>query len=582
MPAPSQTSAADAPSVDPAASRPWLGSYSPGVPAQIDTASLGSIGEYFERTVAAQGARRAFISGATGTSLSYADVDRLSRQLAGYFQKVLRLPAGARVALMMPNLLQYPVCLFGLLRAGYVVVNVNPQYTARELEHQLRDADARAMVVVDLFAHTVQQVRSRVSLEHVVVTGLADAMPWVKRQLGHFLIRHVRKAVPAWDLPGHIPYTRVLQEGASAGFDPVPVAPDDLAFLQYTGGTTGVSKGAMLTHRNILANVEQVRVWFEPFMEADREQISITAIPLYHVFALGACLCFAGLGGTNVLVSDPRNIPAFVKVLRRYRFVSLPAVNTLFNGLLNEPAFASVDFSALRLAVGGGAAIQRPVAERWQQVTGAPLVEGYGLTECSPTVTINPLHREDFSGSIGLPVPSTEISIRSPEGRVLPLGEAGELCVRGPQVMKGYWQRPEETAAVMTPDGYLRTGDMAVMDEQGFIRIVDRIKDLILVSGFNVYPNEIEEVAMSHPLVLEAAAVGEPIDAAAGERVVLFVSRRSDELTEAALIEHCRTQLTGYKVPKVIRFMPELPKSNVGKILRRELRDAARAQSASR
>ena len=556
--------------------RPWLSSYSPGVPPDIDVEALGSIGAYFARAVAEHGDKRAFISGATGTTLTYAELDRLSLKVAGYFQRVLGLPAGSRVALMMPNLLQYPVCLFGLLRAGYVVVNVNPMYTARELEHQLKDSGAAAMVVVDLFAHTVQQVLQRVALKHVVVTGLADAMPWLKRHIGHFLIRRVRKAVPAWELPGYVSYIDMLEQGHGAGFKPVAVVPDDLAFLQYTGGTTGVSKGAMLSHRNILANAQQVRVWFEPFLEAQVEQISITAIPLYHVFALGACLTFAGMGGTNVLVSDPRNIPGFIKVLRRYRFVSLPAVNTLFNGLLNDPAFATVDFSALRLAVGGGAAVQRPVAQRWQQVTGAPLLEGYGLTECSPTVTINPLHLEHFSGTIGLPVPSTDVSIRSPAGVPVPLGEAGELCVRGPQVMQGYWQRPQDTAAVMTEDGFLRTGDMAVMDEQGFIRIVDRIKDMILVSGFNVYPNEIEEVAMMHPDVLEAAAVGEAIDDAAGERVVLYVTRKSDSLSEQALIDHCRTQLTAYKVPKVVRFMPELPKSNVGKILRRELRDAAR------
>ena len=555
------------------ASHPWLASYSPGVPHTIDTDALGSIGEYFERAVSEHGAKRAFVSGATGTTVSYNELDRLSQQVAGYFQHVLKLEPGARVALMMPNLLQYPVCLFGLLRAGYVVVNVNPMYTPRELEHQLKDSGAEAMIVVDLFAHTVQQVIERTALRHVVVTGLADAMPWLKRSVGHFLIRRVRKAVPAYTLPGHVPYLDMLRQGEQSGFRRVSVAPDDLAFLQYTGGTTGVSKGAMLSHRNILANAKQVQVWCEPFLERDIEQISMTAIPLYHVFALGSCLTFAGMGGTNVLVADPRNVPAFIKVLRRYRFVSLPAVNTLFSSLLNDPAFASVDFSALRLAVGGGTAVQRPVAERWQQVTGAPLLEGYGLTECSPTVTINPLHIEAFSGTIGLPVPSTEVSIRSSNGEPMPFGEAGELCVRGPQVMQGYWQRPQETAAVMTADGFLRTGDMAIMDEQGFIRIVDRIKDMILVSGFNVYPNEIEEVAMMHPDVLEAAAVGETVDSAAGERVVLYAARKSPDLTEAALIAHCRTQLTAYKVPREVRFLPELPKSNVGKILRRELRD---------
>ena len=565
--------------IAPPTARVWHASYSPGVPYEIDTEALGSIGDYFERAVAQHGPKRAFVSGATGTTLSYNALDQLSRQVAGYFQSVLKLAPGARVALMMPNLLQYPVCLFGLLRAGYVVVNVNPMYTPRELEHQLKDSGAEAMIVVDMFAHTVEQVRDRTPLRHVIVTGLADAMPWLKRSIGHFVIRQVRKAVPPYELPGHVSYLDMLQQGARNAFQQVSIAPDDLAFLQYTGGTTGVSKGAMLSHRNILANARQVQVWCEPFLETDVEQISITAIPLYHVFALGSCLTFAGMGGTNVLVADPRNIPAFIKVLRSYRFVSLPAVNTLFSSLLNDPAFASVDFTALRLAVGGGTAVQRPVAERWQQLTGTPLLEGYGLTECSPTVTINPLHVEAFSGTIGLPVPSTEVSIRSTDGQPLPLGEAGELCVRGPQVMQGYWQRPQDTAAVMTTDGFLKTGDLAVMDAQGFIRIVDRIKDMILVSGFNVYPNEIEEVAMMHPDVLEAAAVGEATDSAAGERVVLYVARKSESLTQDALIAHCRSQLTAYKVPREVRFLPELPKSNVGKILRRELRDRMTASS---
>ena len=420
----------------------WIQSYSPGVPAQIDVSALGSIASYFDDAVREFGERRAFVSGSTGVAITYRALDRLTRQLAAYFQSVLQLPSGARVAVMMPNLLQYPVCLFGLLRAGYVVVNVNPMYTARELQHQLNDSGAQAMIVVEVFAHTLAKVIANTEVKHVVVTGLADMMPWPKRMLGNFLIRKVKKAVPPYSLPGSVNFLDMLAQGAAAPFKPVAIVSEDLAFLQYTGGTTGVAKGAMLTHGNILANVKQGRVWSEPFLDRNEELISITAIPLYHIFALGGCLGMVGMGGTNVLVVDPRNIPAFVNVLGQYRFVSLPAVNTLFNGLINDPGFAKVDFSKLRFAIGGGAAVQRPVAERWHAITKTPLVEGYGLTECSPTVTVNPFDLKEFNGSIGLPVPSTEVSIRNAEGQELPLGEAGELCVKGPQVMRGY--RSEE------------------------------------------------------------------------------------------------------------------------------------------
>ena len=552
----------------------WLKSYSPGVPVEIDVDALGSIADYFEKSVAQYADRKAYISGATGVALTYRQLDTLSRHVAAYFQSVLRLPKGTRVALMMPNLLQYPVCLFGLLRAGYVVVNVNPMYTTRELEHQLKDSGAEAMVVVELFAHTLSKVIANTPVKHVVVTGLTDMLPWAQRAMGNFVIRKVKKAVPAYHLPGSVGLRHVLARGEAAVFKPVSFKPDDLAFLQYTGGTTGVSKGAMLTHRSVLANVEQGRVWFDPIIDKQEAMVGITAIPLYHIYGLGNCLGGIGTGGTNVLVADPRNTPAFVKVLAKYKFASLPAVNTLFIGLLNDPNFAKLDFSKLLFGVGGGAATQRAVADQWQQVTGTPLLEGYGLTECSPTVACNPFDLKEFSGGIGLPLPSTEVSIRSAEGRELPIGEAGELCVRGPQVMKGYWQRPQETAAVMTDDGFLRTGDMAVMDERGFLKIVDRLKDMILVSGFNVYPNEIEDVVMMHPGVLEAAAVGKP-SAGTGETVKLFVVKKSPELTEAALLAHCRENLTGYKMPREIVFLDELPKSNVGKILRRELRDRA-------
>jgi long-chain acyl-CoA synthetase len=550
----------------------WVKSYSPGVPADIDVAALTSIADYFGEAAARYADRRAFISGATGVAISYRELDLLTRHVAAYFQSVLSLPPGTRVALMMPNLLQYPACVFGLLRAGYVVVNVNPMYTARELEFQLKDSGAEAMIVVELFAHTLEKVIAATSVKHVVVTGLADMLPWPKRVIGNFLVRKLRKAVPAWCLPGSVSFLEMLKRGAAAPFSPVAIAPQDLAFLQYTGGTTGRSKAAMLSHLNILANVKQGQAWSDPFLEQDKELISITAIPLYHIFALGSCLGFVGRGGTNVLVSDPRNIPAFVKVLGKYRFVSLPAVNTLFNGLLNDPGFARVDFSGLRFAIGGGAAVQRPVAERWQAVTRAPLLEGYGLTECSPTVTVNPLDQTEFNGSIGLPMPSTEVSIRDADGRELAVGETGELCVKGPQVMKAYWNRPEETSAVFTSDGFLRTGDVAVMDGKGFLKIVDRLKDMILVSGFNVYPNEIEEVVMMHPGVLEVAAVRK-LDAESGEAVKIYVVKKSPDLTEDMLIRHCRENLTAYKVPRQVEFLDELPKTNVGKILRRELRE---------
>ena len=552
--------------------RIWLKNYPPGVAHEIDADALGSIADYVDSAVAKYAQRKAFISGSTGEALTYQQLDILSLQVAAYFQSVLKLPRGARVALMMPNLLQYPVCLFGLLRAGYVVVNVNPMYTPRELEHQLKDSGAEAMVVVEVFAHTLAKVIASTSVKHVVVTALTDMMPWAKRVIGNFLIRQVKRAVPSYSLPGSTGLRDVLALGSQAVFRPVACKPDDLAFLQYTGGTTGVSKGAMLTHRNVLSNVEQGRVWFDPIIDKTEAMIGITAIPLYHIYALGTCLSGLNAGGTNVLVSDPRNIPAFVKVLSQYKFASLPAVNTLFIGLLNNPNFAKLDFSKLIFGVGGGAATQRTVAEQWQQVTGKPLLEGFGLTECSPTVSVNPYNTNEFRGGIGFPLPSTEVSIRNEEGVELPIGQAGELCVRGPQVMKGYWQRPQETAAVMTADGFLRTGDIAVMEIDGYMKIVDRIKDMILVSGFNVYPNEVEEVVMSHPGVLEVAAVGNKSDGT-GEKIKLFVVKKSPTLTQEMLIAHCRENLTAYKVPREVQFLDELPKSPVGKVLRRELRE---------
>lgn len=556
----------------------WLKSYPAGVPHEIELDDISSVGAYFDDIVARFPERRAFISGATGVALTYMQLDVLSRRVAGYFQVDLGLAPGTRVALMMPNLLQFPVCLLGLLRAGCVVVNVNPMYTPRELKHQLVDSGAEAMIVAEPFAAIVEkainQDREGSALRHVVVSGLTDLMPLAKRLAGDFLIRYVKRAIPSYHLPGHVRLRQVLARPPLPQADSVKVQPEALAFLQYTGGTTGVAKGAMLTHRNVLANARQGLVWCKPFLPEGEVPVNITAIPLYHIFALGNCLGFAGLGGTNVLVADPRNTAAFVAVLRRYPFTSIPAVNTLFNDLTRHPDFAKVDFSRLRIAIGGGAAVQRTVAERWQQITGAPLIEGYGLTECSPTVSVNPFDVSAFNGSIGLPVPSTEVSIRNAQGQELGVGEPGELCVRGPQVMAGYWQRPEDTAQVMTADGFLRTGDLATMDEHGFLRIVDRLKDMILVSGFNVYPNEVEEVVMMHPEVLEVAAVGRP-DASSGERVQVFVVRKSPALDAAALQAHCREHLTRYKVPAQVEFVNELPKSNVGKILRRELRERA-------
>ena len=556
----------------------WHASYPAGIPKSIELDDLVSIGAYFDQAAAHYPQRKAFISGATGVGLTYEQLQAHASALARYCQQVLQLPKGARVAVMMPNLLQYPVCLFGLLSAGYVVVNVNPLYTPRELEHQLQDSGAQAMIVAEPFASTLAQVVQRTAVQHVIVSALTDLMPPVKRWIGHFLIHHVKKAVPPYDLLGHIPFMHALTEGRKQPGRPCDVHADDLAFLQYTGGTTGVSKGAMLTHRNVLANARQVQLWSRPYLEPDEALVSITAIPLYHVFALGNCLSFAGLGGTNVLVADPRNTRQFIRILQRYPFTAIPAVNTLFNDLTRHPDFAKLDFSRLKLAVGGGAAVQRPVAERWQALTGKPLVEGYGLTECSPTVAVNPFDMASFSGSIGLPLPSTDISIRDAQGQEVPLGTPGELCVRGPQVMAGYWNRPDETAKVMTDDGFLRTGDLATMDSEGFLRIVDRLKDMILVSGFNVYPNEVEEVVMMHPDVLEVAAVGMP-HPDSGERVHVFVTPRTQALSAKDLLDHCRQHLTGYKVPAAVTFMDSLPKSNVGKILRRTLRDQADAMA---
>ena len=548
----------------------WLQSYPRGVPAEIDPDEFSSIGDLFSRSVRQFGDRPAYIN--MGKGVSYAELDRLSARFAGFLQGALKLPKGARVALMMPNMLQYPIAMFGVLRAGYVVVNVNPLYTARELEHQLRDSGAETIVIIENFASTLEHVLPKLRMPHIVVTSLGEMLGFPKSLIVNLVVRQVKKLVPPWNLPGHVSFSAALSRGAAFPLEPVSVGHDDIAFLQYTGGTTGVAKGAVLTHRNIIANLQQAHAWIRPFLH-EGEEIIITALPLYHIFSLTAnCLTFFKLGATNVLITNPRDIPGFIKELAKYKFTAITGVNTLFNALLNNPDFAKLDFSRLNIALGGGMAVQQQVAELWGRITGKPLIEAYGLTETSPAVTINPLDLPAFNHSIGLPVSSTEVSIRGDDGSEMPFGQPGELCVRGPQVMREYWNRPEDTAHVFTPDGFLRTGDIATIDEKGFVRIVDRKKDMILVSGFNVFPNEVEDVVASHPGVLEVAAVGVP-DERTGEAVKVFIVRKNPSLTREMIIAHCRESLTAYKVPHLVEFRDELPKTNVGKILRRLLRD---------
>ncbi len=549
--------------------RIWLKSYPPGMPGEIDADAYASVVDLFEQSVARFAARPAYVC--MGEAISYAELDRWSKELAAYFRNVLGLPPGARVALMLPNVLQYPVALFAVLRAGCTVVNCNPLYTARELEYQLADSGASAIVVLENFASVVEHALPGTRVRHVVVTGLGDMLGLFRGALVNAAVRHVKRLVPPWRIKGATSWSLARARGRQAGFTPVAVAPGDIAFLQYTGGTTGVAKGAMLTHRNIVANLQQAHAWIASKMEAGAETI-VTALPLYHIFSLTAnCLTFLKLGATNVLIVNPRDIRGFVKELARHRFTAITGVNTLFAALLRQPAFARIDFSALKISLGGGMAVQQKVAEQWQAVTGSTLIEAYGLTETSPAVTINPVDLPAFNGSIGLPLPSTEVAIRDEAGRDLPPGQTGELCVRGPQVMAGYWNRPEETALVVMADGFMRTGDIAAMDEAGFVRLIDRKKDMILVSGFNVYPNEVEAVAATHPGVQEVAAVGVPHEKS-GETVKLFVVRRDAALTADELIAHCRQSLSAYKVPHQVEFRDELPKTNVGKILRRALR----------
>lgn len=556
--------------------RIWLKQYPAGVPADIDVTQYSSLVELLEESFAKFADRKAFIC--MDKSISYRDLDDMSAALGAYLQSK-GLQKGARVALMMPNVLQYPVATAAVLRAGYAVVNVNPLYTPRELEHQLKDSGAEAIVVLENFATTVQQVIARTAVKHVIVGSMGDLLGF-KGVIVNLVVRKVKKMVPAWSIPGAVSFNDALAAGRSLKLAKPKLTLDDVAFLQYTGGTTGVSKGATLLHRNILANVLQNDAWLQPALKKPPivdQMIIVCALPLYHIFALTACyLLGVRAGGTNLLIPNPRDMAGFVKELMKYQVSFFPAVNTLYNGLLNTPGFDKLDFSKLKVSNGGGMAVQRPVAEKWLKTTGCPLAEGYGLSETSPTLTCNPADTDQFSGSIGIPVPSTYISIRDDDGKEVPLGQPGEICAKGPQVMVGYWNRPEETANVMTADGFFRTGDIGVMDERGYAKIVDRKKDMILVSGFNVYPNEIEEVIASHAGVLECAVIGVQ-DAKSGEAVKAFIVKKDPNLTAEEVIKFCGTQLTAYKVPKQIEFRTELPKTNVGKILRRELRDEKKA-----
>lgn len=548
----------------------WLQSYEQGVPAEIDLGEFQSLGELFEKSVAAYSERTAFVC--MGAEITYGQLDTLSRDFAAYLQTVLKLPKGERIAIMMPNVLQYPVCMIGALRGGYTIVNCNPLYTGRELEYQLRDSGSQTIVILENFARTLAQVIAKTQVKNVVIARLGDMLGFPKGSIVNFVVKYIKKMVPAWRIPKTVGFNSAIAQGAAAQFTPVEVALEDIAFLQYTGGTTGLSKGAMLTHRNIIANATQAHVWVSSVVTMENEMV-VTALPLYHIFALTAnCFLFIKIGANNLLITNPRDIPRFVAELGKYPFTVLTGVNTLFNALLNNPDFAALDFSRVKVTLGGGTAVQKGVAERWKKVTGKPLIEAYGLTETSPAATINPINIPEYNGSIGLPISSTEAVIRNDSGADVPLGERGELCIRGPQVMKGYYNQPEETANVFMPDGFLRTGDIAVMDNKGYVRIVDRKKDMILVSGFNVYPNEVEDVLAMHPGVLEVAAIGVP-DEKTGEAVKIFVVRKDPSLTPAQLIMHCREYLTGYKVPSQVEFRKDLPKTNVGKILRRELRD---------
>ena len=549
--------------------KPWLDQYPAHVPAEIDMNEFGSIVDVIDKSCHDYQDKVAFVN--FGAELTYKQIDKYSQAFGAYLQS-LGLEKGDRVAIMMPNVLQYPIAVFGALRAGLVVVNTNPLYTARELKHQLKDSGAKAIVILENFASILETVIGDTNVEHVIKTSVGDLVGFPKGAIMNFVLRHVKKAVPSYQLTHAVPFMKALQIGSTQTLNRAELGHADLAFLQYTGGTTGVSKGAMLTHGNMVANMQQSSAWLGGQIKLGGE-IIITALPLYHIFALTAnCLVFLKFGGRNVLITNPRDMPGFVKELAKEKFTAITGVNTLFNGLLNTPGFSDLDFSPLTLSLGGGMAVQKAVADRWKAVTGNTLVEAYGLTETSPAACMNPMDIADYNGAIGLPISSTECRVIDEDGQVLGVDETGELCIRGPQVMKGYWQRPEETAKVLSEDGWLRTGDMAKMDAHGFFYIVDRKKDMILVSGFNVYPNEIENVVAAHPGVVEVGAIGVP-DEKSGEVVKIVVVRKDPALTTGEIDQHCRKELTGYKVPRYIEFVDELPKTNVGKILRRELRD---------
>ncbi len=553
--------------------RIWLNSYPSGVPADIDVNEYRSLVDVLEEATGKFTHNTAFIS--MGKKITYKELDEKSLAFAAWLQSQ-GLKPGMRVGLMMPNILQYPIALFGILRAGGTVVNFNPMYTTHEVEHQIKDSGCEIMVVVENFAYTLQKALPNTpSVKKVVVASIGGLLGF-KGTIVNFVLRHIKKMIPAWNIPGHERFNDVLKAGATLKFTPVTIGHDDHAFLQYTGGTTGVPKGAILTHRNMVANLMQAYAWVRSYTE-DGKDLVVTALPLYHIFALTAnCLTFMRLGAANLLIVNPRDIPGFVKELSQYKFTAFTGVNTLFNALLNNEDFKKIDFSRLKLVLGGGMAVQKAIAEKWEAVTGGPLVQAYGLSETSPAVTINPFDLKEFTGSIGLPISSTCVKIVDDDGKIQPIGEVGEILVLGPQVMKGYWNRQDETDKVFDTEGYLRTGDMGYMDEQGFIFLVDRKKDIIIVSGFNVYPNEVEDVVSRHPGILEVAAVGVD-NGAMGELVKLFVVRKDPALTEQEIIKFCREELTNYKVPKQIEFVDELPKNNVGKILRRKLRDIQQA-----
>ena len=552
----------------------WIKSYPAGVPAEIDYTRYRSLVHLMDEAFSKFAQRNAYVC--MDRFLTYAELDVMSKKLGAWLQ-AQGLAPGTRVALMMPNVLQYPIAIAAVLRAGYTVVNVNPLYTPRELEHQLKDSGAEAIVILENFAHTLEKVIANTSIKIAVIASMGDLLGGLKGSLVNFVVRNIKKMVPAYSLPNAIRFNSVLGEASNMTLRPVELGHDNIAFLQYTGGTTGLSKGAMLSHRNVIANLMQNEAWLQPALDKEPKLESLTfvcALPLYHIFALTIC-CLMGtrIGGLNILIPNPRDIPGLVKTLSKYRFNMFPAVNTLYNGLLNNPDFAKIDFSMLKLCNGGGMAVQKAVNDRWRAVTGKSIVEGYGLSETAPVATANAADAVEFTGTIGLPIPSTEIAILDDDARPVPLGQPGEIAIRGPQVMVGYWQRPEETKQVMTADGFFKSGDIGFMDEKGYVTIVDRKKDMVLVSGFNVYPNEVEGVVAMHPGVLECAVIGVP-DANTGEAVKLFVVRRDPELSKEALMAYCHDELTAYKRPKIIEFRDQLPKTNVGKILRRELRDS--------